>query len=124
MNTFFFLIFLHLKPTMEFTAQVNAMQHLKEQLEQRTIMIQNNIQRQQEELRQIQEQLQKVQGQGIQVGGEQSLPHYHPTITPQQNVSGGCIFSKCRPHLIFKAGCLVCKSVWSPLFFPNFFFFF
>lgn len=69
-----FFIFLHLKPAMEFTAQVNAMQHLKDQLEQRTLMIQNNIQRQQEELRQIQEQLQKVQGQGIQVGGEHSLP--------------------------------------------------
>lgn len=38
------------------------------------------------------------------------------------NVSGGCIFSKCRPHLIFKAGCLVCKSVCSPL--SIFFFFF
>uniref|UniRef100_A0A672ZAE1 Circadian locomoter output cycles protein kaput n=1 Tax=Sphaeramia orbicularis TaxID=375764 RepID=A0A672ZAE1_9TELE len=55
------------KPVMEFSAQVNAMQHLKEQLEQRTRMIQANIQRQQEELRHIQEQLQRVQGQGIQV---------------------------------------------------------
>lgn len=52
---------------MEFSAQVNAMQHLKEQLEQRTRLIQANIQRQQEELRHIQEQLQRVQGQGIQV---------------------------------------------------------
>uniref|UniRef100_A0A674NTX3 Circadian locomoter output cycles protein kaput n=1 Tax=Takifugu rubripes TaxID=31033 RepID=A0A674NTX3_TAKRU len=52
---------------MEFSAQVNAMQHLKEQLEQRTRMIQANIQRQQEELRHIQEQLQRVQGQGIQM---------------------------------------------------------
>uniref|UniRef100_A0A3B4AW71 Circadian locomoter output cycles protein kaput n=1 Tax=Periophthalmus magnuspinnatus TaxID=409849 RepID=A0A3B4AW71_9GOBI len=50
-----------------FSAQVNAMQHLKEQLEQRTRMIQANIQRQQEELRHIQEQLQRVQGQGIQM---------------------------------------------------------
>lgn len=57
----------HLQPVMEFSAQVNAMQHLKEQLEQRTRMIQANIQRQQEELRHIQEQLQRVQGQGIQV---------------------------------------------------------
>ncbi|KAF3687596.1 Circadian locomoter output cycles protein kaput [Channa argus] len=55
------------KPVMEFSAQVNAMQHLKEQLEQRTRMIQANIQRQQEELRHIQEQLQRVQGQGIQM---------------------------------------------------------
>uniref|UniRef100_A0A672ZA36 Circadian locomoter output cycles protein kaput n=1 Tax=Sphaeramia orbicularis TaxID=375764 RepID=A0A672ZA36_9TELE len=55
------------EPVMEFSAQVNAMQHLKEQLEQRTRMIQANIQRQQEELRHIQEQLQRVQGQGIQM---------------------------------------------------------
>uniref|UniRef100_A0A3Q3KZC1 Circadian locomoter output cycles protein kaput n=1 Tax=Mastacembelus armatus TaxID=205130 RepID=A0A3Q3KZC1_9TELE len=57
----------HPQPMMEFSAQVNAMQHLKEQLEQRTRMIQANIQRQQEELRHIQEQLQRVQGQGIQM---------------------------------------------------------
>ncbi|KAM9314602.1 circadian locomoter output cycles protein kaput-like isoform 2-T2 [Pholidichthys leucotaenia] len=56
-----------IQPVMEFSAQVNAMQHLKEQLEQRTRMIQANIQRQQEELRHIQEQLQRVQGQGIQM---------------------------------------------------------
>uniref|UniRef100_A0A8D0D1L1 Circadian locomoter output cycles protein kaput n=1 Tax=Sander lucioperca TaxID=283035 RepID=A0A8D0D1L1_SANLU len=58
---------LHPQPVMEFSAQVNAMQHLKEQLEQRTRLIQANIQRQQDELRHIQDQLQKVQGQGIQV---------------------------------------------------------
>lgn len=46
---------------------MDAMQHLKEQLEQRTRMIEANIQRQQEELRQIQEELQRVQGQGLQV---------------------------------------------------------
>ncbi|XP_078147371.1 clock circadian regulator b [Centroberyx gerrardi] len=57
----------NVQPVMEFSAQVNAMQHLKEQLEQRTRMIQANIQRQQDELRQIQEQLQRVQGQGIQM---------------------------------------------------------
>lgn len=43
------------------------MQHLKEQLEQRTRMIEASIQKQQEELRQIHEQLQKVHGQGTQV---------------------------------------------------------
>lgn len=43
------------------------MQHLKEQLEQRTRMIEANIQKQQEELRQIHEQLQRVQGPGTQV---------------------------------------------------------
>uniref|UniRef100_A0A8C2HEY6 Circadian locomoter output cycles protein kaput n=1 Tax=Cyprinus carpio TaxID=7962 RepID=A0A8C2HEY6_CYPCA len=50
-----------------FSAQLNAMQHLKDQLEQRTRMIEANIQKQQEELRQIHEQLQRVQGQGTQV---------------------------------------------------------
>uniref|UniRef100_A0A8B9JRU6 Circadian locomoter output cycles protein kaput n=1 Tax=Astyanax mexicanus TaxID=7994 RepID=A0A8B9JRU6_ASTMX len=50
-----------------YSAQVNAMQHLKEQLEQRTQMIEANIKKQQEELRQIHEQLQRVQGSGIQV---------------------------------------------------------
>uniref|UniRef100_A0A671RL50 Circadian locomoter output cycles protein kaput n=1 Tax=Sinocyclocheilus anshuiensis TaxID=1608454 RepID=A0A671RL50_9TELE len=50
-----------------FSVQLNAMQHLKDQLEQRTRMIEANIQKQQEELRQIHEQLQRVQGQGTQV---------------------------------------------------------
>uniref|UniRef100_A0A8K9Y5E2 Circadian locomoter output cycles protein kaput n=1 Tax=Oncorhynchus mykiss TaxID=8022 RepID=A0A8K9Y5E2_ONCMY len=47
--------------TEKFSAQVNAMQHLKDQLEQRTRMIQANIQRQQDELRAIQDQLHRVQ---------------------------------------------------------------
>uniref|UniRef100_A0AAQ4P206 Clock circadian regulator b n=1 Tax=Gasterosteus aculeatus aculeatus TaxID=481459 RepID=A0AAQ4P206_GASAC len=58
---------LHPQPVMEFSAQVNAMQHLKDQLEHRTRLIQANIQRQQDELRHIQDQLQRVQGQGIQM---------------------------------------------------------
>uniref|UniRef100_A0A8C1IDM0 Circadian locomoter output cycles protein kaput n=1 Tax=Cyprinus carpio TaxID=7962 RepID=A0A8C1IDM0_CYPCA len=55
------------QPQQQFSAQLNAMQHLKDQLEQRTRMIEANIQKQQEELRQIHEQLQRVQGQGTQV---------------------------------------------------------
>uniref|UniRef100_A0A8B9JSN7 Circadian locomoter output cycles protein kaput n=1 Tax=Astyanax mexicanus TaxID=7994 RepID=A0A8B9JSN7_ASTMX len=55
-----------------YSAQVNAMQHLKEQLEQRTQMIEANIKKQQEELRQIHEQLQRVQGSGIQMFLQQS----------------------------------------------------
>ncbi|MFT7809450.1 circadian locomoter output cycles protein kaput [Arapaima gigas] len=54
-------------PALQFSAQLGAMQHLKDQLEQRTRMIEANIQRQQEELRKIQEQLQMVQGQGLQM---------------------------------------------------------
>ncbi|XP_069049903.1 circadian locomoter output cycles protein kaput isoform X6 [Lepisosteus oculatus] len=62
---------LQIQPSMsqsmlQFSAQLGAMQHLKDQLEQRTRMIEANIQRQQEELRKIQEQLQMVQGQGLQ----------------------------------------------------------
>uniref|UniRef100_A0A8C9T0S4 Circadian locomoter output cycles protein kaput n=1 Tax=Scleropages formosus TaxID=113540 RepID=A0A8C9T0S4_SCLFO len=52
---------------LQFSAQLGAMQHLKDQLEQRTRMIEANIQRQQEELRKIQEQLHMVQGQGLQM---------------------------------------------------------
>lgn len=51
----------------QFCSQLEAMQNLKEQLEQRTRMIEANIQRQQDELRQIQEELQRVQGQSLQV---------------------------------------------------------
>ncbi|XP_068600036.1 circadian locomoter output cycles protein kaput [Brachionichthys hirsutus] len=51
----------------QFCSQLEAMQNLKEQLEQRTRMIEANIQRQQDELHQIQDELQKVQGQNLQV---------------------------------------------------------
>lgn len=50
------------------------MQHLKDQLEQRTRIIEANIHRQQEELRKIQEQLQMVHGQGLQMFLQQSNP--------------------------------------------------
>uniref|UniRef100_A0A6Q2XCN8 Circadian locomoter output cycles protein kaput n=1 Tax=Esox lucius TaxID=8010 RepID=A0A6Q2XCN8_ESOLU len=63
-----------LKPPMvQFSTQLDAMQHLKDQLEQRTRMIEANIQRQQQELRQIQEELQKVQGQGLQLAQGPSM---------------------------------------------------
>ncbi|XP_067843380.1 circadian locomoter output cycles protein kaput isoform X3 [Heptranchias perlo] len=55
------------QPMLQFSAQLGAMQHLKEQLEQRTRMLEANIQRQQEELCKIQEQLHLVQGQGLQM---------------------------------------------------------
>ncbi|XP_072605081.1 circadian locomoter output cycles protein kaput isoform X9 [Vulpes vulpes] len=58
----------------QFSAQLGAMQHLKDQLEQRTRMIEANIHRQQEELRKIQEQLQMVHGQGLQMFLQQSTP--------------------------------------------------
>lgn len=52
---------------LQFSTQMDAMQHLKDQLEQRTRMIEAHIQSQQEELRHIQGELQRVQGQGLQV---------------------------------------------------------
>uniref|UniRef100_A0A3B3HRL6 Clock circadian regulator a n=1 Tax=Oryzias latipes TaxID=8090 RepID=A0A3B3HRL6_ORYLA len=52
---------------MQFSREVEVMQHLKDQLEHRTRMIEANIQRQQDELRQIQDELQRVQGQGLQM---------------------------------------------------------
>lgn len=51
----------------QFCSQLEAMQNIKEQLEQRTRLIEANIQRQQDELRQIQEELHRVQGQSLQV---------------------------------------------------------
>ncbi|XP_059844618.1 circadian locomoter output cycles protein kaput [Hypanus sabinus] len=51
----------------EFSLQLGAMQHIKEQLEQRMCMLEANIQRQQEELQTIQEQLHLVQGQESQM---------------------------------------------------------
>ncbi|KAM7012476.1 circadian locomoter output cycles protein kaput isoform 3-T3 [Tautogolabrus adspersus] len=48
------------------SSQIEAMQHLKDQLEQRTRLIEANIQRQQDELRQIQGELHRVQGQSLQ----------------------------------------------------------
>ncbi|XP_028856105.1 circadian locomoter output cycles protein kaput [Denticeps clupeoides] len=56
-----------LQANIQFSTQLDAMQHLKDQLEQRTRLIEANIQRQQEELRQIQEELHRVQGQGLQM---------------------------------------------------------
>lgn len=57
----------------QFSNQLEAMHNLKEQLEQRTRLIEANIQRQQDELRQIQDELQKVQGQNLQVRLESCL---------------------------------------------------
>nr|QGW67273.1 circadian locomoter output cycles protein kaput [Rhamdia quelen] len=73
------------QPNTQYTVQLNAMQHLKDQLEQRTQMIEANIRKQQEELRQIHEQLQKVQGQGLQMYVQQSSGEVN---TQHREVSG------------------------------------
>ncbi|CAH2300217.1 circadian locomoter output cycles kaput isoform X1 [Pelobates cultripes] len=62
------------QPFSQFTSQYGAMKHLKDQLEQRTRMIEENIHRQQEELRKIQEQLHMVHGQGFQMFLQQPAP--------------------------------------------------
>ncbi|XP_053433516.1 circadian locomoter output cycles protein kaput isoform X5 [Nycticebus coucang] len=72
----------------QFSAQLGAMQHLKDQLEQRTRMIEANIHRQQEELRKIQEQLQMVHGQGLQQSQQNVLSgHNQQTSLPSQTQS-------------------------------------
>lgn len=71
----------------QFCNQLEAMQNIKEQLEQRTRMIEANIQRQQDELRQIQEELQRVQGQSLQVRSLlRNVPKTHGTTRTTQQV--------------------------------------
>ncbi|KAM4575407.1 circadian locomoter output cycles protein kaput isoform 1-T3 [Fundulus diaphanus] len=53
--------------SVQYSSQLEAMQHLKEQLEKKTRVIEDNIQRQLDELRQIQVELQRVQGQSLQM---------------------------------------------------------
>ncbi|XP_063776980.1 circadian locomoter output cycles protein kaput isoform X1 [Pseudophryne corroboree] len=74
------------QPIFQFTAQFGAMKHLKDQLEQRTRIIEENIHRQQEELRKIQEQLQMVHGQGFQMFLQQ--PTSNLSFGPLQVSSG------------------------------------
>uniref|UniRef100_A0A1A8PQV1 Circadian locomoter output cycles protein kaput n=1 Tax=Nothobranchius rachovii TaxID=451742 RepID=A0A1A8PQV1_9TELE len=50
----------------QYSGQLKAMQNLKEKLEERARTIETNIQRQQDELRQIQDELQRVQGHSPQ----------------------------------------------------------
>ncbi|XP_005813323.1 circadian locomoter output cycles protein kaput isoform X1 [Xiphophorus maculatus] len=53
--------------SVQYSNQLEAMQHLKEQLEKKTRMIEDNIQRQLDELRQIQVELERVHGQSLQM---------------------------------------------------------
>ncbi|TNN40868.1 Circadian locomoter output cycles protein kaput [Liparis tanakae] len=55
--------------SVRFSGQLEVMHNLKQQLEQRTRLIEANIQRQQDQLRLIQDQLQRVPGQGLQTFG-------------------------------------------------------
>uniref|UniRef100_A0A8C5M0Q2 Circadian locomoter output cycles protein kaput n=1 Tax=Leptobrachium leishanense TaxID=445787 RepID=A0A8C5M0Q2_9ANUR len=77
------------QPIFHFTAQFGAMKHLKDQLEQRTRIIEENIHRQQEELRKIQEQLQMVHGQGFQMFLQHPAPglNFGPVQVPAGTTS-------------------------------------
>ncbi|XP_074524257.1 circadian locomoter output cycles protein kaput isoform X6 [Halichoeres trimaculatus] len=80
----------------QFTSQIEAMQHLKEQLEQRTRQIEANIQRQQDELQQIQDELQRVQGQSLQMflqKGATGLNVSSVQMTPGNSVQQGATLS-------------------------------
>ncbi|CAJ0964179.1 unnamed protein product, partial [Ranitomeya imitator] len=85
------------QPIFQFTAQFGAMKHLKDQLEQRTRIIEENIHRQQEELRKIQEQLQMVHGQGFQMFLQQPTPGLN--FGPVQVSSGNCSNMQQLPQL-------------------------
>lgn len=86
----------------QFCSQLEAMQNLKEQLEQRTRMIEANIQRQQDELRQIQDELQRVQGQSLQVRLKScsAVCGKWMNIQPNKYISLLCLFTCCL-HLLF-----------------------
>ncbi|CAL1592986.1 unnamed protein product [Knipowitschia caucasica] len=68
------------------------MHHLKEQLEQRTREIEENIHRQQDELRQIQNELHRVQGNSLQM----FLPKGSGGLSSSHNVmqQGGALISQ------------------------------
>ncbi|XP_032428378.1 circadian locomoter output cycles protein kaput isoform X2 [Xiphophorus hellerii] len=53
--------------SVQYSNQLEAMQHLKDQLEKKTRIIEDNIQRQLDELRQIQVELERVHGQSLQM---------------------------------------------------------
>ncbi|XP_062998179.1 circadian clock protein PASD1 [Elgaria multicarinata webbii] len=78
-------------PVYHFPTQVGMMHQLKEQLEERTRILQADIKTQQEELHVIKEQLQLVQGSNLQMLMQQPMPtvfntaqHQSPRRPPQQ----------------------------------------
>lgn len=75
----------------QFCHQLDVMQSMKEQLEQKTKMIEANIQRQQDELRQIQEELQRVQGHSLQVAHQAG--HSRSAGSLLTNFGSGCCFT-------------------------------
>ncbi|XP_064422770.1 neuronal PAS domain-containing protein 2 [Latimeria chalumnae] len=64
----------YIQPLYQFPAQLGMMHQLKEQLEERTRMLQADIKTQQEELHSIKEQLQFVQDSNLQILLQQPVP--------------------------------------------------
>ncbi|XP_028923958.1 circadian clock protein PASD1 isoform X1 [Ornithorhynchus anatinus] len=76
-----------LMPVYHFPAQLGMMHQLKEQLEERTRILQADIKTQQEELHVIKEQLQLVQDSNLQMLMQQPLPlgfNHSPSQTPRR----------------------------------------
>ncbi|KAM8888416.1 circadian locomoter output cycles protein kaput isoform 3-T5 [Synchiropus picturatus] len=103
---------------MQFSSQIEAMQQLKEQLVQRTKMIEDNIQRQQDELRQIQGELQKVQAQSLQmlvqkgaVGVNTSVQQGGTLSLPGQVVTAGPLLSNSlQPNAVLQTSTQLQRS--------------
>ncbi|XP_060537649.1 neuronal PAS domain-containing protein 2-like isoform X1 [Pantherophis guttatus] len=73
-----------LMPGYHFPTQMGMMHQLKEQLEERTRILQADIKTQQEELHVIKEQLQLVQDSNLQMFMQQSMPMVFSTVQSQQ----------------------------------------
>ncbi|KAJ1197936.1 hypothetical protein NDU88_001780 [Pleurodeles waltl] len=72
-------------PVYHFPAQLGMMHQLKEQLEERTRILQADIKTQQEELHVIKEQLQLVQDSNLQMLLQQPMPASFPSTQHQQD---------------------------------------
>ncbi|XP_063169784.1 circadian clock protein PASD1 [Candoia aspera] len=72
-------------PVYHFPTQMGMMHQLKEQLEERTRILQADIKTQQEELHIIKEQLQFVQDSNLQMLMQQSMPVVFSAVQPQQS---------------------------------------
>ncbi|ETE69061.1 Circadian locomoter output cycles protein kaput, partial [Ophiophagus hannah] len=72
-----------LQPGYHFPTQMGMMHQLKEQLEERTRILQADIKTQQEELHVIKEQLQLVQDSNLQMFMQQSMPVVFSTVQSQ-----------------------------------------
>lgn len=104
--------------TLKFSAQFSMFQTIKDQLEQRTRILQANIRWQQEELHKIQEQLCLVQDSNVQVipfpdwplsllpRGEGSCHHFQAARTSSQALCTALP----SPHLLMKAYCSLHKG--------------